>query len=69
LLSGIGRLIGATGKIDLPADKVGMLYGIAHRWINIVSLAQALILHLEGQPFAKPEVMPVSPIAGFEDAY
>jgi len=58
-----------TGKIDLPADKVGMLYGIAHRWINIVNLAQALILHLEGQPFAMPELMPISPIAGFEDAY
>lgn len=46
-----------------------MLYGIAHRWIEILNHAQTSILHLGGQPFAMPELMPISPIAGFEDAF
>jgi hypothetical protein len=57
-----------TGKIDLPAEKVGMLYGLAHRWINIVNLAEALILHLEGCSFTTPELLPFSPITGLEEA-
>jgi hypothetical protein len=56
-----------AGPIQLPADRVALLYSLAHRWINIVSLTEALILHLEGRPFQPPELMPFSPIAGFED--
>lgn len=58
-----------TGSADLPTTKVALLYGVAHRWINIVSLAQALIFHLEGHPFQMPELMPISPIEGFEEKY
>lgn len=58
-----------TGAFTLPAMKVGMVYSVAHRWINIVQLAQALILHLEGNLFQMPELMPFSPIIGFEEAY
>ena len=56
------------GPYNLPVEKVAVLYSIAHRWINIVSLCQALIYHLEGHPFEPPELMPFSPIVGFEDA-
>ncbi|NML06797.1 DUF4062 domain-containing protein [Sphingomonas sp. G-3-2-10] len=55
-----------TGRHDLPADKVALLYSYAQRWINIISLCEALILHLEGRPFVMPELMPFSPIAGYE---
>jgi hypothetical protein len=58
----------ASGQYDLPAEKVAMIYSLAHRWINIVNLCQALILHLEGRPYETPELMPFSPIAGFEDS-
>lgn len=58
-----------TGVVTLPAMRVGVVYSIAHRWINIVQLAQALILHLEGDAFQMPELMPFSPITGFEEAY
>lgn len=57
-----------TGQHDLPFTKVAILYSIAHRWINVVNLCQALILHLEGRPFQAPELMPFSPIVGFEDS-
>ncbi len=56
-----------TGSLDLPADKAALLYSVAHRWINIATLCQALILHLEGRAFKAPELMPFSPIAGLED--
>ena len=58
-----------TGGYTLPAEKVGLLYSAAHRWINIVSLTEALILHLEGQPFQMPRLMPISPILDYEEAY
>lgn len=57
-----------SGQHDLPADKVALLYSYAQRWINIVSLCEALILHLEGRPFVMPALMPFSPIAGYEEA-
>lgn len=57
------------GTITLPAMKVGLVYSVAHRWINIFQLVEALILHLEGKPFQMPKLMPFSPITGFEEAY
>ncbi|WP_326914982.1 DUF4062 domain-containing protein [Sphingopyxis chilensis] len=57
-----------TGTIELPAMKVAMVNSIAHRWINIGNLAQSLIFHLEGNPFQMPDLMPFSPIVGFEEA-
>lgn len=57
-----------TGTMTLPLPKVGAVYSLAHRWINIVRLAHALILNLEGEAFQMPELMPFSPITGFEDA-
>ena len=56
-----------TGSHELPAQQVGLLYGLAHRWINIVRLCQALIFHLEGQVFEAPELMPFSPITDFDE--
>ena len=58
-----------AGNLTLPFMKVGSVYSLAHRWINIVQLTEALILHLEGKPFQMPKLMPFSPIAGFEEAY
>jgi len=58
----------ASGRYEVPTDKSAMIYSLAHRWINILNLCQALIAHLEGQPFQVPELMPFSPIAGFEDS-
>ena len=62
----IGR---GTGSYVLQAEKVGLLYSLAHRWINIVSLTEALILHLDGQLFQMPKLMPISPILDFEEVY
>jgi Domain of unknown function (DUF4062) len=56
-----------TGAISLPTQRLAMLYGLVHRWINIISLSIALIVHLEGKPFVSPELMPFSPIKGFDD--
>lgn len=58
-----------TGLLALSTTKVGIVYSIAHRWINIVQIAQALVLHLEGDAFQMPELMPFSPIVGFEEEY
>jgi hypothetical protein len=57
-----------SGEHTLPATQVLLLYSLAHRWIDIVSLCEALIFHLEGHPFQMPELMPFSPIAGYEDS-
>lgn len=56
-----------TGYYDMPIDGLGLVYGLAHRWINIVSLCQALILHLGGASFSMPELMPFSPVLGMEE--
>jgi hypothetical protein len=56
-----------TGPYELSTDKVALLYGLAHRWINIVSLCQALIAHLAGQAYQAPELLPFSPIQGLEE--
>jgi hypothetical protein len=55
-------------QISLPGQEAANLYGLAHRWINIVSLALALIRHLETKPFVMPALMPYSPIQGVDDA-
>lgn len=57
-----------TGIASISTHKVAQLYSLTHRWINIVSLCRALILHLSGQPFQPPEQMPFSPINGFEES-
>ncbi len=57
-----------AGDIDLPTAKLIALYALALRWANILSLSIALIKHLEGKPFAMPELMPFSPIYGMEEA-
>ncbi len=63
------RMLGRnSGPYDLPADRVALLYSFAHRWINVVSLCESLILHLEGRPFVMPDLMTFSPISGHEDA-
>lgn len=56
-----------TGSAQISTDKAATLYGLAHRWINIVQLCHALIHHLDGKPFVMPELMPFSPIVGFEE--
>lgn len=55
-----------TGPYELDAGRVAVIYALAHRWINICSLCQALIFHLEGRPFVPPDLMPFSPISGLE---
>lgn len=60
----IGR---PKGNIRLPTLQLAMLYGLAQRWINIVSLSLALILHLEGRAFEMPKLMPFSPIRGMDE--
>ncbi|MEH6678738.1 DUF4062 domain-containing protein [Phenylobacterium sp.] len=60
----IGR---PKGNVRLPTMKLLILYGIAHRWVNIVSLSMALIVHLEGRDFEMPELMPFSPVKDMDD--
>jgi hypothetical protein len=60
----IGR---RTGVIYLPTQRLALLYGLVHRWINIISLSIALVLHLNGKPFELPNLMPFSPIKDFDD--
>lgn len=60
----IGR---RKGLIQIPSQKLMPLYGLAYRWINIVSLTKALIYHLSGHPFEAPDLMPMSPIVGMEE--
>lgn len=60
----LGRKV---GRADLPVRKVATLYSLAHRWINILDLCQALISYLSGQPFRPPELMPFSPVIGLEE--
>lgn len=55
------------GPVQIPTGKLMPLYGLAHRWINIVSLTKALIYHLSGRPFEPPKLMPMSPIVGMEE--
>lgn len=52
---------------DIPSQQLAMLHGLGLRWVNIVSLAKALILHLEGRPFEMPKLMPFSPVKGLEE--
>lgn len=53
--------------IDIPTQRLAMLHGLSHRWINIISLTMALIAYLEGRPFVAPELMPFSPIKGMDE--
>lgn len=58
---------GKDVDVVVTAQEVALLHGLALRWINLVSLCEALIVHLEGQPFAMPKLMPLSPIKGLQD--
>jgi len=56
-----------AGEVCLPTAKLAILYSLALRWFNVLSLSEALILHLEGRPFAMPRLMPFSPVHGMEE--
>ncbi|WP_445194134.1 hypothetical protein ACT009_08500 [Sphingomonas sp. Tas61C01] len=58
---------GRDVPVEIEAQKLALLHGIGLRWVNIISLTRALIVHLHGQPFTMPDLMPFSPVHGFED--
>ena len=65
-LTNIGQ---ADYFVLLIGSRVGGWYNEPARVsINILQLCEALILHLSGQPFRSPDLMPFSPITGFEES-
>ena len=58
---------GRDVPVEIEATKLALLHGVGLRWVNIISLARALSLHLDGQPFAMPNLMPFSPVHGLEE--
>jgi len=57
---------GADVPVEISAHKLATLHGLALRWVNIVSLSRSLIVHLHGQEFTMPGLMPFSPVHGLE---
>jgi hypothetical protein len=53
---------GSDIPVYIPAQKLALLHHVAMRWSDILSLSKALILHLDGQPFVMPSLMPRSPL-------
>ncbi|QNA84454.1 DUF4062 domain-containing protein [Sphingomonas sp. So64.6b] len=53
--------------VEIPATKILILHHLALRWINIITLCESLIRHLEGNPFAEPNLAPYSPIRGMDE--
>ena len=54
------------GKIAIPTMKLWPFLHLLDRWVNIIELARAVIVHLRGAPFSMPKLRPSSPIAGFD---
>jgi len=59
---------GKDVNVVVTAQEMALLHSFALRWINIISLCRALILHLEGHAFDMPMLMPFSPVKGLNDA-
>ncbi|MDP2781131.1 DUF4062 domain-containing protein [Devosia sp.] len=57
-----------SGTHRLKLEEVAAIHSLALRWINIIRLCKTLILHLQGQPFQAPTLMPFSPIVDFDAA-
>lgn len=61
------KRIGRPADIDLPVLKLAGLYNLAQRWMNIVALSRALVLHLAGRAYVEPQLQPFSPIQGMSE--
>lgn len=61
------KRIGRPPDIDLPVLKLAGLYNLAQRWVNIVILSRALVLHLAGRPYVEGKLQPLSPIQGMTE--
>lgn len=61
----------STGRRDgvhhIPAIKLAALVGLSLRWFNLISICEALAMHLDGAPLKKLELMPFSPIRGMQE--
>ncbi|NSZ66892.1 DUF4062 domain-containing protein (plasmid) [Agrobacterium tumefaciens] len=50
----------------IPASKLALLVGLSLRWFNIVSICEALVRFLSGNPLKYPALMPFSPVQGMQ---
>ncbi len=60
VLSGLPKNDGPE-YIDVEKSKLLVLLDSIDRWSNIIELCRAIILHLDGRPFAMPRLRPQSP--------
>jgi len=58
---------GRAKSLYIPVQKMLMLYGLAHHWIDIIALCVSLLHHLAGRPFQEPKLMPLSPVSGMDE--
>lgn len=62
------RAQGHQGEwIDIDTTELAGLLHLLDRWSNVLDLATGILRHLEGAPFAAPELRPDSPIQGMQE--
>ena len=54
-------------SISIETMKLLPFLHLLDRWINIIELSRAVVLHLRGNPFSMPTLRPRSPIPGMEE--
>jgi len=59
--------VGQVAHYSIAGKQLAMVIGLSMRWFNILSICEALILHLDGQVLQMPKLMPFSPIVGMQD--
>lgn len=59
---------GKERPVIVGMEEIGALVNLAYRWANITDLLSALIDHLDGGSFNAPDLLPFSPVEGFDAA-
>jgi len=52
---------------EVPTPEFLTLQHLAMRWVDVIALCKALIIHLEGNAFVMPDLMPMSPLSDMDN--
>lgn len=56
-----------TQSVSIETMKLLPFLHLLDRWINIIELSRAIVVHLRGKPFSMPRLRPRSPIPGMNE--
>jgi hypothetical protein len=56
-----------SDTVHVAVTDLILILVLAYRWLNIVELSKAILVHLDGKPFQMPGLKPRSPIQGMNE--